>query len=457
MITTKCTSCGKFYSLDDVHEGKRVRCPQCATVFEAKASRVVGLRARLKRELSALASASPDPDHDPAEGPVLRIAEHGAGRMSGRRAVLLALLVVLVAGGGGAGLWYYLAWRQPKPVDVPQAVTTAIAKAERDDAGGDAARALLAWRTVRRVILAQPRQHGALQSELSRVEDRIRELSLTLRRADVGPAPPVEVLAQALMALDAGRNDEAKAKAEQVLAILAKSPAGANAASIRDRAQKLLADSRLSAKPKPQGRSVPQPGPKAKPPAPRRAAAPPVPPQQRLKQLVDAVLQSTRRGDPIVLIDAPEGLQRWYGESWADPVKVAIEKRPGAKDDFVLLRQQDGSHGKWVVSIDQPMDLSAYDLISFEMQVREPIMVSLAVWTDPGGAIFETRPITVADGETRNVSFPLKGNQFKSSINNWQFGTAIKNRSAASKITIFIYKRTRNPIRFRNLRLEKAA
>ncbi len=371
--------------------------------------------------------------------------------------VLLVLLVVLVAGGGGVGLWSYLAWRQPKPVDVPQVVTTAIARAERADADGDAARALLAWRAARRVILAQPRQHGALQSELSRIAGRIRNLSLIVRRADTGSAPPVEVLAQARMALDAGRNDEAKAKAEQVLADLAKSPAGADTASIRDQAQKLLADSRLSAKPKPQGRSVPQPGPKAKPAAPRGAIAAPVSPQQRLKQLVDAVLQSTRRGDPMVLIDAPEGLQRWYGESWADPVRVGIEKRPGAKNDFVLLRQQDGDRGKWVVSIDQPMDLSAYDLISFEMQVREPIMVSLGVWTDPGGAIFETRAIAVAQGEPMSISFPLKGNEFKSSINNWQFGTDLKNANAASKITIFIYKRTRNPIRFRNLRVEKNA
>ena len=36
MIKVNCPSCKKRYSLEAEHAGRRVRCPQCDTVFEAK-------------------------------------------------------------------------------------------------------------------------------------------------------------------------------------------------------------------------------------------------------------------------------------------------------------------------------------------------------------------------------------------------------------------------------------
>ncbi|MCK4374942.1 MAG: hypothetical protein KAX19_06410, partial [Candidatus Brocadiae bacterium] len=144
-------------------------------------------------------------------------------------------------------------------------------------------------------------------------------------------------------------------------------------------------------------------------------------------------------------------------ESWADPVTLGLERQPGTGKQVIALRQQDGDNKKWVMSIDQPLDLRPYNVLTVDVQVSEPVAISLAVWTQPGSVIFESRAQTVRKGQARRLSFELKGEQFKSQTTNWQFGTELQNPANVIRITLFIYGRSKDPILIRNLRLVKNA
>jgi hypothetical protein len=151
-------------------------------------------------------------------------------------------------------------------------------------------------------------------------------------------------------------------------------------------------------------------------------------------------------------VDGPADFLRWRAESWGNPLRLALE-REGDGPGAVALTQERGGAGKWVISIDQPLDVSLYDSIAVDVEAGEPVSMSVAFWTDPGSSIFESRVKTAQKGEAGGVTFPLKGRDFKSQSTQWQYGTAIQNAKSVTRISLFFYSRSQGPIRVRNVRL----
>ncbi len=183
----------------------------------------------------------------------------------------------------------------------------------------------------------------------------------------------------------------------------------------------------------------------------------PAPPQPASPEGPAAQPAATTTPAAAVVLDAPGADQRWQAEPWADPVTLKLDKPAGDADEFVALQQADGKAGKWVVSLSQPLDLTPYDALALDVRNDEPVSLSVAFATQPGPAVFETQTQSLEKGDHRGVAFALKGNQFKSDLTNWQFGTDIKNPAGAVKLSIFIYTRSQAPIRFRNVCLLKGA
>lgn len=451
MLTVICPECGKAYRLPDDYAGKRVRCPGCTAVFKADGDQAEApLRVRLREELAQLAAGGAPPE-EPSEEPKLRVAERER-RTRGRGRLLPAVvLVLLLACAGAGGMWVHLRGRGGP--QLPQNVRAALSRAQRSDVAGGELEALADWQAARRLMLSHRGSPESFQDELRKVEDRIAQLARTVRRRQGGLPAQQEMLEQARSALEAGRLAEAKGKLEELLADLGKADAAdADLASLRKAAEELLADPRFGPTERPQA-------PEAAAAAPRRTgrAEPAASPAERLNQRIEAVHQSSARGERVVVIDEPSGFQRWHGESWADPVTLGLERQPGTGKQVIALRQQDGDNKKWVMSIDQPLDLRLYDVLTVDVQVSEPVAISLAVWTQPGNVIFESRAQTVRKGQARRLSFELKGEQFKSQTTNWQFGTEIQNPANVIRITLFIYGRSKDSILIRNLRLVKNA
>jgi hypothetical protein len=401
VFTASCQGCKKRYRLREQLAGSLPPCPHCGATLEVEPlPELKPLRQRLQEDLQRVASAERAPAPS-SQGPKVRVAERAGWGRGLIRFLLIGLAAAVVIGGAGLGVRHYLTSHRSAPRPLPQDVQDAIARAQHADVPGHEADALAAWQVVRRQIAAYRRSPEEFQAELARCEQRIREIEdiLRQRREALTPAAP---------------------------------PAG-------------------------------QPKPTEAPPAAARPAAPAPaaatqPPAVRpdLRAVANAVQQSSARGDPVVVVDGPDRYQRWHGEAWADPVGLRLDQAASTGEQWVALTQMDGGAGKWVASIDQPLDVTACDSLTLEMQTAEPVSLALGVWTRPGPALFEGKTQTAQKGDRVAVTFPLKGNGFKSEQTRWQFGAAIANPANVTSLSLFIYSRSNSPIRFRNVALRKA-
>jgi hypothetical protein len=353
------------------------------------------LREKLQAEMERLAAARSAANATAPEEPNVRLAERSCRPRLLGRLLLVGPIAALALCALGGGLWLYAHSRGQATRDTEAKVQAAVADAQRVDSPGHEADALAAWQIAYRQIILYQQSPQDFQAEMSLAKRRIGELQDALKRA----AAPAQ-----------------------------STPKAATAAP---------------------GHSAPPTQLAAPPP---QGAAAPAPPS--LAQIIAAVRQSSVRGEPVVVIDAPGEVQRWQAESWADPVGLRLEAAEGSR--FVVLEQKDGKAGKWVVSIDQPLDLTPYDSLTLDVRNEEPVALAVAVWTQPGSAMFETPTQSLPIGDHTGVSFALKGKQFKSQRTNWQFGTEIGNPANAVRLSIFIYTRSQTPIRFRNVCLRKA-
>lgn len=361
--------------------------------------------------LAAARSAANAPE---TEAPKVRLTERSRRPRLGP-VLLIGLIVALALCVIGGGVWLYGHGRGQATRAVEEKVRAAVAEAQRVDSPGREADALAAWQVAYRQIVLYQQSPQDFQAEMSLTRRRIGELQDALKRA---------------AALKPAASPAPKSPAEPAPKAAAAAPVPPTAAA---------------------SRALPT-QPAAAPTQAAAAAAAPT-----LAQVVATVRQSSVRGEPVVVIDAPGDLQRWQPESWADPVRVSLEENASDGNRFVVLEQADGKAGKWVIGMDQPLDLSQYDSLTFEMRSQEPVTIAIAVRTQSPSATFESQTQSVPKADLVAVSFALKGKQFKSDLTNWQFGTEIKNPANAVKLSIFIYSRSQAPIRFRNVCLRKAA
>lgn len=456
MFTVTCTNCGKRFRLAERHGAKLPPCPHCGAPLPADSlPEARPLRTQLKEELQRLASMKQRSGEGASEGPKLRVADRPRRRAPAWMLVG-GLLLALALCCAGVVLWFHVQSRRQSAPSLPPEVQAALADARQADRPGREAEALAAWQKARQAILLTGNARH-LQAELDQAEHRIRELGDFVRQRQAAAQALSGLLQEARSALQADQAAEARQKLDQFAARLKEAQLLADdRAQLEEAARQLQADRRLT---QPAPATAAAPSPAARPPVPAaptpsRPAQPAAP--SPLQQKVQAVHQSTTRGDPVVVIDKPEDPLRWRREPWANPLTMRLQAGPGTGERFAVIQQAPGDAGKWVVTIDQQLDLRPYESLTLDVRSDEAVSISAAVWTEPGGVMFETPTQTVPKGGRAAVAFRLKGTSFKSQATNWQFGTDIKNPGSATRVSLFIYSAAKGPVRFRNVSLRKA-
>jgi hypothetical protein len=409
MQTLECPDCGKRYRIKDKLSGRKLRCPECSGALRpARGGGRKSLRSSIREELQFL---SVDEGPPPASGPpkpTVHVSEAAGASPGLRKGVLLGLVAVFALAVLGGGIWTYLALRPTPPPELPDDVRLAMEKARQADVPGQEKRALAHWSTARRLLLGHVMtldRPEAFAQERRVAEARIEALREALRSGQ--PEPPA--------------SGEGTAESEEP-------PETAQAAPPEEAAA--TAARRPQAAPSPAG-----------------AAPSPAPSAERLRALTAKLRAESRAGKARLVVDEPTDFLRWRAESWGDPLQLELEG--GA----VTLTQERGGTGKWVITLDQPLDVTTYDSIAVDVEAREPVSMSVALWTEPGASIFESRIKTAQRSGGTGVSFPLKGDGFKSQLTQWQYGTELKNPNNVTRISLFFYSRSQGPIRVRNLRL----
>jgi len=164
------------------------------------------------------------------------------------------------------------------------------------------------------------------------------------------------------------------------------------------------------------------------------------------------VLEQVAEGVQEVVVDPGTERLRWMGESWANPVKVAIEEHGEKKEKFVAAHLEGGDKDKWVVSIPQRVDLEGYDKLKIYLCASAPTKVALGVWTMPGFELFESPAQFVPKG-CKDVTFDLAAANFKCRESNWRHSATLKNTAAAYKFSLFAYTHANVTLHLKNLRI----
>jgi hypothetical protein len=167
-----------------------------------------------------------------------------------------------------------------------------------------------------------------------------------------------------------------------------------------------------------------------------------------------AVQAATERGAPMVLVDGPfAGKNRWNMEEWANEAGVKI----APDGEAVCLAPEAGPRGKWVASVQQPLDLAEYDEIQATVRCDAETFVAVGVWTGPADHphLFESKAIPVRPGAWREISIPLGGTGFKSAGSDWEFGTKLLEPARTRRLSLFIYSGELPTVCWRNLRVLK--
>lgn len=178
---------------------------------------------------------------------------------------------------------------------------------------------------------------------------------------------------------------------------------------------------------------------------------------EALEDLVAAITEATAAAKPLVLLDGPAGFARWSTVEWANPAETRLVNGEGADGQWVAVERQQGDRDKWVVTLAQPADLSAYGLVSVEVRAADAVSVALGIWTGAEQlALFESKARAVKPDTWQTITVPLKAAEFKCEASNWAFTAEIADTKDVGAISLFFYGEGAEPVLFRNLRVVKA-
>lgn len=447
MIKVSCPGCGKRYAIRGRITRKTIECPKCKATIILPATPATS-KSALREELSRLASqesAAVAPKRQP--GPEMEVLSEEDERLLSHRGVVLAVVagvVLLLALAGGV---FFLVVRtrarapleseggpgpvivqadtsvqeatgdgvEPEPVaELPAGVTKALEEARAPVPPGAELQALNKWKQARDELKPYAVDHPDLWKE---VGENIRDLEARLQAQRQEHVNNLIVqLEMARTAIQEKKLDEARKLAQTVIKELSEDKALSElAGDLADQARAVLASAR-----QPAGNGGVEPPP-----------------------IVDG---------SDLLIDKPRGVLRWRAENWANPVEVKLEGSPRADQQYVSVNLKRGSEQKWVVSMQGRLDLSQYEYLMMDMQVKDPVRIALGVWV--GNQLYESRDQEVRPGNVwRTAAFNLTKGDFKCATTNWKYGAKIANPEGANRISLFFYSRLRSPVYFCNVRL----
>jgi ribosomal protein S27E len=463
-VKVNCPDCGKKYLLKGRPKGESIECPRCSATIPLPEEAAAG-RSALREELSRLASGQDEDSPRPRKAPRMQVTNPEdeqvfAGR--GRVFMLIAgvLLLLLLLGGGAT----YLVMRLDPAVTVegnglvvvtntpdedpesgnetagdgdaapadtpvattgdeaqlPAAVRRALFLARRPVTLCNEEQALERWRAALRLL----EQHEDVAAgQIREAEQKIAELSETVQERREVVDELQSKLERARASAEGGRTPAALRQVEELLEQTDRLQcSGPAAREVREGS--LALKQRLTG----EGGEEDDGAVAIKPP-----------------KIVD---------DPDHILDKPapgtEG--RWSAEGWSNDVDISLEGQ--APHLYRRLEHKRGSKGKWVVTMNRPIDLTEHKALMLDMRVQEQVSVALGVWV--GNALYESRPVTLRKTDKwQLVEFDLKSDDFKCDRTNWNFGARLADPKAVTRFSLFFYSQARSPILFANVRLHK--
>lgn len=159
-----------------------------------------------------------------------------------------------------------------------------------------------------------------------------------------------------------------------------------------------------------------------------------------------------KAGEAVWVIDDFESdKNRWRVEPWADPAKLSISNAE------LKIELGDGEYGKSIISHVCSLDLS--DRGSLVLNVRnktgKPVKIAVALMTGGSSVFFESEGVAARAGLTKNMTFDLRSDKFKSAASKWEYKVKLSDASAVKCLCILVYRESTGEVCLDNIRVVK--
>jgi hypothetical protein len=450
MLKVECPKCKKRYALKGKVSQAAVKCGQCGAMIPLPET-PDATRTALRHELSRLATADMATSSS-ASASRMHIEEeedHPLLSSGSQKAVIVGAILLFLLTFGGGGFWLYwhitqeepIARRtipnvndvppdgneqdvlpQPEPIELSDAAQAAWDAAEAGDEGPESA-ALALWQAAVAALEAETTARGAGEM-LQEARQRITTLesavanARSIKLAQIGTLI-ADAEARAADGKHAVARDMLKRAGRDLNSV---SGGGDDVVQMRGRIQQVLASLGTKVVDNAGGPPPPTPG--------------------------------------WSVLDRPSKVQRWICERWSDAslAVFALKGDGAAGAQYIAMTMKTGSGGKWVASLQRPVNLEKYDLLRMHMRVKASTSVALGLWV--GSELFESRPQIVKKGAAkdgwREVTFNLQAADFKSVSSKWKYKAKVSDLGRINKISFLFYRRSTKPVDFCNLTVHRA-
>jgi len=165
-----------------------------------------------------------------------------------------------------------------------------------------------------------------------------------------------------------------------------------------------------------------------------------------------------------------EDFESETAEEWRPIGEGQITESTWSDVDVATAQLTEGDNRKFEISFpmrkgktaferlfEEPMDLSGHHGLLVDINNRSTALVRVAVAfvTMPGWQYFETAPAFIKPGLNKDVLFYLFGDEFKSSVTEWEYGASLKGADSVKKIVFLNYAIKPGKLTFDNLRFSR--
>ncbi|MFH1706790.1 MAG: hypothetical protein ABIF71_02600 [Planctomycetota bacterium] len=134
-----------------------------------------------------------------------------------------------------------------------------------------------------------------------------------------------------------------------------------------------------------------------------------------------------------------ESLPGWNAADWSNPGTVTVEKISG--DLRLRIKAESGAAEKSAVRVATGLDLSTNAALTMDVfnPSQASTVVALAVVTGEGKVYYESQPMEVPFGWSRNLTVALAAAQFKSEASGWEYTAALADPGTVSELYVLVY------------------